>query len=224
MPKVKFTARWVSALKPSTVGQLDYWDSHLPGFSLRITGTGRKTWTVYYRFHGRKRRVSLGTYPAVSLAEASSRARLTLAQMHAGVDPAAERDHACRERCFRDLATEYVQRHAKKKRSGANDRWMIDRHLLPRWGRVKAGDIARPDVIALVESIADGGAPVLANRVLALISKMFNFAVNRGWRDTNPAQGVERPGVERPRDRCATVTTSRCRCRRSRATRRARRR
>jgi integrase len=57
---------------------------------------------------------------------------------------------------------------------------------------VKARDISRPDVRALIESITDKGAPVLANRVLALVSKMFNFALVRDWRTDNPCQGVEK--------------------------------
>jgi integrase len=69
---------------------------------------------------------------------------------------------------------------------------------------VKATDVSRPDIRGLVERIADGGAPIHANRVLALLSKIFNFAVVRDWRSDNPTHGVERPGVERRRDRVLT--------------------
>ena len=57
------TDRWVRSVKPTSSTQLDYWDSEMRCFGLRVSLTGRKTWTVYYRFHKRKRRLSLGTVP-----------------------------------------------------------------------------------------------------------------------------------------------------------------
>lgn len=205
MPIVKMTHRWVSAVKRDPLRQVDYWDDHLPGFSLRVAPSGRKTWTVYYRFHKRKRRLSLGTFPPVVLADARDRARAILVKVAAGQDPAAEKISSQEASTFRELATEYIERHAKRvKKSYRNDQWMIDRHLLPRWRHVKARDVSRPDVRALVEAIADRGAPVLANRVLALISKMFSFAVSRDWRADNPCTDVKRPGSEKSRERVLT--------------------
>src|SRR5207253_1312473 len=81
-----------------------------------------------------------------------------------------------------------------------NDRWMIDKHLLPGWEHVKLREISRPRVRSLIESITDGGAPVLANRVHALLSKIFNFAISRDLRTDNPCIGVEK-NVEKSRDR-----------------------
>ena len=78
---------------------------------------------------------------------------------------------------------------------------MLNRHLLPRWQHVKAQDVSRPDIRALVESIAENDTPVLANRVLALCSKIFAFAVSRDWRPDNPCNAIERPGKEQPRER-----------------------
>ncbi|MEE8083908.1 MAG: Arm DNA-binding domain-containing protein, partial [Alphaproteobacteria bacterium] len=61
MPKLKFTARGIAAIKPPKSGQVDYWDTNRPGFILRVSLAGRKTWGVVYRHEGRKRRLTLGT-------------------------------------------------------------------------------------------------------------------------------------------------------------------
>ena len=87
MPIVNFTARWVKSVKSPPSGQLDYWDKKLRRFSLRVTSGGRKTWTIYYRFHGRKRRMSIGTLPPVVLANARRRANSLLNQVDEGKDP-----------------------------------------------------------------------------------------------------------------------------------------
>jgi integrase len=206
MPREKFSARRVANLKADPHRQVDYWDQKLPGLSLRISPSGRKTWTVYYRFRKRKRRFSLGRYPSVSLAEARARAHAAFAKLDAQQDPMAEKLAAQRAGTFAELAKDYLEHHAKKHKpkSWRGDQWMINRHLLPRWQHVKAQDVGRPDVRSLMEAVADGGAPVLANRLLALMSKMFNFAVSRDWRSDNPCKGVDRAIKEESRDRVLT--------------------
>lgn len=200
MPVANLTARYVQSRKPPLTGRVDYWDTNLEGFGIRVAESGRKTWSVYYRFHGQRRRLSLGTFPAVSLADARERARKALSKVANDVDPLAEKIQIRQAGTLGELSTLYLERHAKKKKSRHNQEWMINRHLLPRWRHVKARDISREDVRTLIENITDGGAPILANRVHALISKMFNFAIGRDWRTDNPCQGIEK-NKETSRDR-----------------------
>lgn len=206
MPTAKFTTRWIDTnAKPPAHGQIDYIDSSLPGFTLRVTSKGVKTWTLCYYFHKRRRRLTLGRYPSVSLADARTRALLALAKVSGGVDPVLERQRSARQGTFRELQAQYLEKFSKptkKEKSWKNDEWILKRHLLPRWKHVKAADITRADIRALVEPIARK-TPVLANRVLALISSIFKFAVNHDWRPDNPATGVEwQP--ESARRRCLT--------------------
>src|SRR4029434_2304582 len=93
MPNTNFTAKGLSALKPATV-RIDYWDESLPGFGLRITPDGQKTWTVMYRFGGRKRRNTLGAYPALSLADARKLAREAQRSVRLGIDTSAAKQAA----------------------------------------------------------------------------------------------------------------------------------
>ena len=101
-----------------------------------------------------------------------------------------------------------------RKRSWREDERQIDRYLLPRWQHRRVKEITRHDVRDLVESIAerrlrkgtteDGrqrvGAPIMANRALALVKKIFNFALDREWVDANPAARLKPVAPERARE------------------------
>jgi integrase len=78
---------------------------------------------------------------------------------------------------------------------------MFDEHLLPCWRARDIRSITRRDVVALLDSIVDDGKPVLANRVLAALRAMFNWAIRRGIVDASPATLVERPAEEKARER-----------------------
>ena len=78
---------------------------------------------------------------------------------------------------------------------------MLNADLLPAWKDRKLPAIGRRDVIALLDEIVARGAPIHANRVLALCSTIFNFAIGRDLTEHNPAHKVPRPALERSRER-----------------------
>ncbi len=88
MPQMKMTIRGVEAIKLPQSGQTDYWDSRLPGFGIRVNAGGRKTWTLMYRHGNRKRRLTIGTYPAMTLARARDKASAALTPSAAARSPA----------------------------------------------------------------------------------------------------------------------------------------
>jgi integrase len=202
MPRVKLTVRKLKSLKGSPTGQIDYWDQSFPRFGVRVSPLGRKSWVVFYRYNGRARRLTLGTCPPTGLAKARELAQDALNKVRDGHDPARDQQLTRREGTFGELCDDYMKRHARpNKKSWRQDQWLIDSQLLPHWRHVKARDIGTLDVLALVEAIADRGAKVLANRTLALISKIFAFAIPRGFRADHPCRGLSRPSKERGRDR-----------------------
>jgi hypothetical protein len=142
--------------------------------------SGCKTWFVMYRSESRLRRLTLGAYPDLSLAEArkqAAEARHTVAQ---GDDPAARKHELRRAPTFANIASQYLAMHAKvHKRKWRVDARMLNLDILPPWGHRKAYDIKRRDVIALLDSIVERGAPIQANRTLALVRKIFNWAISR---------------------------------------------
>jgi len=203
MPTTSLTDRTVAGVKPPARGRLDLWDAEMPGFGLRISPAGRRSWQVMYRFEGRKRRLTLGTFPALPLAIARDAARATLKEVAKGNDPAAARAAARgAELSFEGFATAYLERYAKRrKRSWRADAGMIERHLLPAWRRRAAAGIGRRDVIEAVERIAAGGHPYAANRCLSLLRTMFAWGVEVDLVRATPVVRIAPPGAEARRRR-----------------------
>jgi integrase len=201
--RVSFTARSVAGLKPPAAGQADYWDPAFPQFGLRISDHGRKVWVIRYRSKtGQRRRMTLGVYPHLSLAKARDSARDVLHDVSEGADPAVDKAAERRGETFGDLADDYLTDYAKKqKRSWREDERILETELLPQWKMRKVRDLARRDIRTVIEAIARRPAPIMANRVLALVRKMLNFAIERDWIEANPAAKIPKPGAERARDR-----------------------
>jgi integrase len=204
MPTIRFLARTIEAITPSA-GRVEYWDRDLKGFGLRVSESGRKTWVAMYRHHGRLRRLTLGTYPNVPLVDARKRADAALRGASGGKDPAGEKKAARLAETFRELADEYVEKYAKKKkRSWREDKRALDRDILPKFGQRKAGDIRRHEVIDLLEKIVERGAPVLANRTLEIMRRIYNWGIEREVVLINPCARVTPPGAENERERVLT--------------------
>src|ERR1700674_3234539 len=95
MPTVRLTDAAVQRLKAPPGGRVDYFDAAYPGLALRVTGAidqrpERRTWTLFYRFGGKQRRLTFEPgYPALGLAEARQEATKALLMIKGGTDPAA---------------------------------------------------------------------------------------------------------------------------------------
>ncbi|HVT60837.1 MAG TPA: site-specific integrase [Thermoanaerobaculia bacterium] len=209
MPQILLTDRNVMSLTPK-VGEsrAEFWDLALPSFGLRVTRPtaktkrGTRSFFVMYRTPtGRRRRLTIGTYPTFSLAQAREQAREKLRFISESVDP-QELPAEDAGTTFGELAAEYLERHAKRKKATwRDDERRLRVELLPQWGRRPAREISRRDVILILDRVADRGAPISANRLRALISTVFNFGIGRDLVEHNPALKVPRPGIEKAGDR-----------------------
>ncbi len=201
------TDRGIRALKPRPA-RIDRRDGLQRGLILSVLPSGRKQFALRYRFQGKQRRHLLGEWPDVRLAAARKLARKANAAIDDGRDPAGERHaaKAARIDTVRALAADYLKKHArtfKKPASADEDERLLDVDVLPSWGDRSVKALTRRDVRALVERVAER-APVTGNRVLALVRKMLNFAVDEEWVDANPAARVKKPSPEHSRDRVLT--------------------
>lgn len=195
------TVRQVDAIRPAA-DRREYHDTIAPGLVLRVTPAGARTWAIRYRHRGWLRRLTIGSADAISLAEARDRARDVLTEASRGADPAQAKQDGRKAETFGDLATTYIDKHARpRKRSWKADDNLLRNKVLPKWRHRAIADITRQDVIRMVEGVAEAGAPVVANRVAALLSKVFAFALDRDLVTASPAVRIPRPGVEQARDR-----------------------
>ena len=199
------TDRHVRSVAPRQT-PIDVRDGQTRGLILTVLPSGRRQFSIRYRYQGKQRRLVLGEYPQLSLAKARVRARAQQVAILDGGDPAAERRAAKAERTdtVAALAEDYLAKHARKfKKSAHEDERILTVNVLPVWGERSVRVLTRRDVRALIENIADR-APVMANRTLACVRKMLNFAIDHDWIDANPAARVEKPAREESRERVLT--------------------
>ena len=205
MPRINLTAKTLAALKPVGDRQVDYFDASLPGFCVRVSAGGQKSFGVLYRFGGRFRRLTLGGYPPLSLADARDMAREALRSARLGSDPVAEKKQERAAETFAELAEQYLERYARKRKSSwREDARRIKTNLNPVIGNIRAKDVTRADVRRILETIAERGAPIEANRTLAVIRKIYNWAIGEDLLEVNPAYRIPAPGAEHKRDRVLT--------------------
>jgi integrase len=206
MPQVKITSRNAPTLPAPAAGNIEYFDLILPGFGLRVSSKGRRTWFARYRIKGRKVKgsLSLGTVTEVDLADARDRAKDVFRAAHKGHDPAAPVRKERHGETFKELGERYIEEYAKKrKRSWEADERIIKRELNPTLGNMKAATIKRADIRPILRGIVDRGAPIMANRTREVARMVFSWAIEEeiGGVEHNPCDGVKRPADENSRDR-----------------------
>ncbi len=210
MARKKLTDRTVKLLRPRSE-RYEVWDASTPGFGVRVSPAGRKTFVYLYRFEGLARRMTLGVYPRISLATArgkQGRARLLLEKE--GRDPGAEQMHVKRadrdSLSVQDLADTYIEKWAKpRKRSWQEDQRQLTANVLPFIGRKKAGNVTKRDIIEILDNLIDRGSPIAANRTFAVIRKMFKFGLTKDLVPHNPCEALQAPSAEHQRDRVLTT-------------------
>lgn len=196
---VKLTDKSVKALpiKPTIV-----FDDQLPGFGVRVAKSGTKTFLLDYRINGRQRRYSIGQYNAWSVAAAREQAGKLRRLVDQGEDPLADRKAKRTEPTVSALCDRYLDdyaRHNKRPASVEQDERHIKQYIKPAIGRRKVSSITFADMDGLHRKISQS-APVLANRIAALLSKMFNLAIRWQLRTDNPTKGLQR-NQEQKRER-----------------------
>ena len=165
------------------------------GLALRVSPKGSKSWVWRYRIEGRQKRLTIGSYPAMSLSKA--RAATTLAQdkLACGHDPA---DNRPTRESVSDLTELYRERHLVRLKS-TDEQWRrIQVDVLPELGRLKLVDVTRRRLSDLVHRKA-ASAPVSANRLRSLLVHLFQCGVDWGLIEHSPAAGLPMPAVESSR-------------------------
>lgn len=196
-----------------------------PGFGIRVYPSGAKTFFYQYKIDGQRRFMTLGNYPKTKLKDARTLYQAELAKVKAlrrgsadGADPVAEKKRKQEQRIAEEAARstqltvlelidEYIEKHAKpNKRGWAEDKRILEHDALKVWGKRKAADIKKRDVVLLLEEIVKRGSPGSANNNFKIIRKMFRFAVQRDILQHTPCEGVIMPAPLKTKDRALSET------------------
>jgi integrase len=102
------------------------------------------------------------------------------------------------------LADLYLEKWAKHKRTRQEDERQLKKDVVPVLGTLKARDVTRGHIRALLDALVERGAPVAANRLLAVVQRMFALAAEKEIIPSSPCQGLKMPSREEPKDRVLT--------------------
>jgi integrase len=188
-------------------GRADHFDSSYPGLALRVSDTGRKAWTYFYRLKNGKviqRRMTLGMYPAMSVEQAHKAWREARDLVQVGRDPMAAAESALPPMSFAAVFEEWLKRDQAGNRSARRIETRMRALVLPSWQGRLITEIDRRACLAVIDDVADSGRVVLARRVFSHLHRLFVWCVGRGIIEVNPLQHAEKPGSETPRERVLT--------------------
>jgi integrase len=193
MPKLKLTKTTLDSAQPD---QKDYElrDTTIPGFLLKVTPTGRKIFMIaYVARNGQRRKPAIGRFGEITVEQARSIAQDWLADVRKGNDPSAERSAARQAPTVSELFDRFISDYSESRNKPStvqSNRGYGKTHIVPAIGALKTPDVTRADISALMKRMAN--SPTNANRVLAVVRKMFNMAEVWGMRPdgSNPCRHV----------------------------------
>lgn len=197
------TKRRIKALAPKAGARYVEWDRAIPGFGVRVS-QGTRSYVLKYRLaSGRERWATLDRVGVITLDQARKRARRYLGIVSDGGDPLRRKDGARDAPTFNDVADRFLDEHVEARRKPSTLRLYtlaVNGHLRPRLGTLPIEDVTAADILRIHHRLR--ATPYMANRVLAVASKLMNWAAQHGYRDphTNPCEGIEKfPELSRRR-------------------------
>lgn len=200
--KRKLTTKFIEGQKPDPSKRLEFRDELMPGLKLRISTSGTKTFCLHKRINGKMRRLTIGRFGVVSLAEARERVRQVLYEIETGRFEDRTGVEVETKPTLGDVIPDYIEKHAKVH----NRDWKRKEALLAKFTTLhgkRIDEIKRADVVKACDVIHKS-APVSANRALAHLKHLMGWCVERGMIDASPIGGMKPLSKERSRERVLT--------------------
>lgn len=218
MPKLRLTDAAVKRLKaPDGADRAEWWDRAQPGFGVRVSASGARSWVMIVRTLKAgawvQQRVTLGKYPAVSLAEARALATEARTMAERGQDPARvmqdrrEGQASASRNTFAAVRDEFLEKYRGRQQRRPSPRTLseieraLSSDLFAAWADRPLVEVAKRDVLDVLDALVERGAEVMANRTLAYLGMLCAWALDREIIKTDPTNGIKKPGAERSRER-----------------------
>jgi integrase len=207
---MKLSVKTTGALRLAPGERDKIWiDDDIAGWGLRVRDGGKRVWVFQYAIGGRTRRLTFGTYPAMSVPDAREQAEQLHAQTKLGRDPAQEKAEAKSRagQTFEDCLGPYLMHRRAQGKLRDTTLSETERHLnvnLRALHNIRIDKLDRRSIAAELSRFATERGPVQANRTRASVIKFLTWCAGEGYIETNPAQLINK-NPERPRDRLLTI-------------------
>jgi integrase len=182
-------------LEPPAKGNRITYDDDVPGFGVRVTTAGAKSFILNYTTRGgRERRYTIGSTSSWQTTAARAKAKELRRLIDDGGDPLADIEAEREAPMVSDLADRFEAEHLPRKRARTADdyRRILRLHVRPALKHLKVAEVAFADIDRLHHKVTKESGPYQANRTIAVLSKMLALAVRWKWRADNPCKGIER--------------------------------
>lgn len=213
MPTLKANHRVIASAPPLGGKRTRYRIEGVDGLWLDVGPRGNRVWYVRYQPGSRTTRnfrfYRIGNIEQIGLADATKRAKEIIGEVHGKErDPQAERVEKNKQgKTFGDLFEDWFERHAEPTLARApTDRIRYRTHIEPDFAKKRLKDIKRVDIGKFRDKIAKDASPLTSNAVIDLIGRVFNWAVDEGMMEMNPAARMRKIGEAKPRERILTQT------------------
>jgi len=189
----KLTKRTVDAITATGADHF-IWDQQLPGFGLRVSPKGQKSFLVQYRYQGRTQRMRLGRLGLITADDARKKAKVLLGEAEAGKNPALVASAKRKAPTLAEVSKRFIREHVEtrlKPRTQANYRSVLRSYILPALAHKRITDITLSDLSALHSSLSH--KPCQANRSILIMSKLLNLSEQWGLRTmgSNPCRHIQ---------------------------------
>lgn len=204
-----FTNKTIEAFKPHE-SRREIPDPALSGLYMVVQPSGAKSWALRYRYAGKPKKLTLGKWPILGLADARTAASEAIGLLEYGSDPSAAKKRAKAKRIdavltgrdtVKVIFERYAKRHLSMLKSGSEVKRRLEVEFLPDFGDCDIGEVTKRNIIEILEEIADSGRGTTANRVRSYLSGFFNWCVARDLISVSPVQGVKKVAKENARTR-----------------------
>jgi len=190
----------IDVLKPKAK-DYEVFDHDVGGLSVRVFPSGQKSFAVNFRINGKRKRIRIGAPKDMSIVEARQTATELKERVKRGESPindqrvtTAEKQAALKiiDQTIAKVANEFITKYCIGEGNEPNLKgWreyqrILNRYVIPHWGDLHIETISIGALTTLLDTIAKKNGPIMANRVLAVTRKLFNWARGRGIIDYVP--------------------------------------
>jgi integrase len=198
--KQMLTTKSLDAMPPASIKRYEVRDQKVNGLHVRVSTTGAKVFYTMVRPNGSRKRIKIGPYPVVSLADARRKAMEIARDVELGEFDKTSDVPVETAPTLGEAIPEFIELYAKPR----NKDWKRTKSVLHKFDRLRnrpIDQIKRQEVSKVLDGIIANGTPMRANRALSAIKKLMNWYVMRGDIETSPVALLRPPTPEIPRDR-----------------------